>query len=212
MLAKRRNFYLFVVIALILCIVLLQQFSRKEGMTNSASGMYDYLAPSADRKAYPWSDDVIDKFTSKMNSIPGATPQLTSEQVKVIFPNWASETEAKYYIQNGQWPMNAYIMNFIDPHTNLVKIAIEAGAAQKTVLGNTLTNETLPNYFPVRFIFHTLLVGNEAKLGTLAFQIYMGTAPAPTSPENSLLGGDKKEEEKKNKQPTTEIEKKGLPK
>ena len=217
--AKRRNFYLGLGIALILSILLLHQFSFKEGMTNSAMGMYDYLAPSSDRKPYTWSDDVIDQFTSKINSIPGATPQLTTDQVKAIFLPYTTETEAKYYIQNGQWPMNQYIMNFIDPHTNLVKLAIEAGKMQKTVLGNDLTNETVPKYLSVRLIFQMLLLENEAKVATLAFQIFNGTAPAPISPGATLLGGDKKRENEKEKEkekgkendkPTTEIEKKGF--
>ena len=74
---------------------------------------------------------------------------------------------------------------------------------QKTAMGIEMTNKTIPEFFPNRFIFSVFLIVNERQFATLAYQIFMGTTPPPTSPQTSLLGGDKKE--------TTQTEKAGLP-
>ena len=147
---------------------------------------YKYLAPPpAD---YTWSQDTITKFTEKINMLfkdeQGNKP-ATEEDVKNIYIKsyGVTEEEAKYYIQNANWPYDAYIMNYLKQNPDLIsKMKQDDGSPQ------TLSN--LSKYWPNRLVYGQLIGTIESTQNPqpLSYQIFMGTASDPD--QNSQTNTD----------------------
>jgi hypothetical protein len=159
--------------AFILLILILNTKPIIEGLTSSI-GEYDYLAPiPSDNKI---SDDIARQFADKSNEIncpPGSlTPCGIDTSSTDGFSAWKkgletgiTEPEAKYFIENGKFPVDGYIMNWVKNHPDKFPNGIDP--VQKRY-----TN---------RMIYDTYIKPTESTMTPppLAYNIYMGTAKPP---------------------------------
>lgn len=90
------------------------------GSTSGFSSEYDFLAPIPPETV--WSDEIQNTFVDKYNIVNNLTgdKMMTKDKLPVepygSFANImsaASEKEAQYYIDNGFWPWDEYVTNFI---------------------------------------------------------------------------------------------------
>ena len=176
--------YIVALFVLLLGIVVVKMMSRKEGFENGI-GMYDYLAPPSDKKAFSWSDDTVKKFTEKYNKIPNIQLKLTSEMTKAVWCAWVSEQEALLYIQKGAFPLNLYIQNFINNKTNVLQYGKSKGNASK-VNGIDVTNDNINILSSNRLIYYAYIRPVEEVLAPLSYQYFTGTLEPPAS--NALPG------------------------
>lgn len=167
------NKFIIILGAFILLILILNTKPIIEGLTSSI-GEYDYLAPvPSDNKI---SDDIAKQFADKLNEIncpPGSpTPCGIDTSSTDGFSAWKkgletviTEPELKYFIANGKFPYDGYIMNWIKNHPD--KFPDGADGAQKTY-----TNRSL---------YEMVIKPTESTMSPppLAYNIYMGTAKPP---------------------------------
>ena len=106
--------YKYIILALLVILSLIYFFTPVvEGMTSI--GEYDYLEPVP--KDNSWTDTTWKAFIDKMNSVicPTGTgtnciPNPPSDEFKKDVSEYATEAEAQYYIENGKWPYNQYVI------------------------------------------------------------------------------------------------------
>jgi hypothetical protein len=165
-----------------------------EGFGSSSIGQYDYLAPPPTKDGHidvekiKISDDVWNAYISKWNSIncPTGTGQMCQKaddanyKIMVTGHMAVTEPELQYFAQNGYYPYNGYVTNYI---TDNPTIFTKSG--QKDASGNLYTMSSAqqqnPNrFFFIRFIFPFLNVKNDSS-DPLAYQIAAGKVPPPTS-------------------------------
>jgi hypothetical protein len=131
---KINIFYLFLfVILFVILFVMYSLFIRKNienfdaesaisstlSSSSSSSNIqqkYNYLEPIPPNTI--WSSDTQTSFVNKWNSVhdlSGNNALTTGELQMNPFPimSYATETEAEYYIQNGNWPYDDFVNNYI---------------------------------------------------------------------------------------------------
>jgi hypothetical protein len=136
-------------------------------MTNSTIDEYEYLAPIPPNNS--WSEETINQFTSKYLSV---FPEVTSINAKDYEP-MALEKEAHYYIQNGMFPLDTYIKNFLSQNT----------MSNGEKYNPTLIAQTYPN----RYVYEVLIAPKESELSPqpLSYQIFMGTTQQQNNSSSS---------------------------
>jgi hypothetical protein len=142
--------------------------------------MYDYLAQSSDGKPYEHDKVELDKFIDKFKSVIDTddAKKLSTENFKA-YTGGISPEELKYYVQNGKFPINLCVQNYLDPACKVLEQYTKDNATPP--LGKTLTYENLPMLWPCRYIYQFLIYGHEYKTQPLSWQIFMGKAKAPTT-------------------------------
>jgi len=121
--------------------------SSSASSTTKIDPKYNYLAPLPDDNV--WPKDIQAAFIKKTNEImlsndPSATI-ISSIQVvngKSIM-NFASEEEAKYYIENGEWPWDIYLKNEVNK-INPGILKMWPKIAPNRVFYNMISTNTLP--------------------------------------------------------------------
>lgn len=145
--------------------------SFSEGFTENE---YKYLAPLP--AGYTWSQDILTKLTEKGNKMAKeGEPPNTEENTKMFLKSWdITEEEAKYYIKNGKWPYDAYVLNYVKQNPDIMgKMKQEDGSPQ--------TVSTLSKNWSNRIFYGQLIGPIESKQTPLplSYQIFKGTIPAP---------------------------------
>jgi hypothetical protein len=167
------NKFVIILGAFIILIIILNTKPIIEGLTSSI-GEYDYLAPiPSDNKI---SDDIARQFADKSNEIncpPGSpTPCGIDTSSTDGFSAWKkgletgiTEPEAKYYIENGKFPVDGYVINWVKNHPDKFPNGIDD-------LQKTHTN---------RMTYGMYIQPTESTMTPppLAYNIYMGTAKPP---------------------------------
>ena len=176
---NRSKMYVAILVALLFGIIAVKMMSAKEGFDNKI-GMYDYLAPPTDKKAFSWSDETLKKFTDKYNTIPKLENKMTTDLVKKALLFWISEPEALHFIENGVFPINLYVQNFINSKTNTVKYGISKGNPSR-VNGVDITTDNLKELFSNRLIYNAYIKPIEEHLAPLSFQYFIGTLDPPST-------------------------------
>ena len=153
--------------AFILLILILNTKPIIEGLTSNI-GEYDYLVPiPSDNKI---SDDVFRQYVDKSNELNPSNPTDIStpdnfSSAKSQFEKFVTEPEAKYFIENGKFPVDGYVMNWAKNNTDKFPDGIDG--AQKIY-----TN---------RIIYVQYIKPTEETMTPppLAYNIFMGTAKPP---------------------------------
>lgn len=146
----------------------LPSFPFVEGFT---ADQYKYLAPVPANNT--WSQDTMTKFAEKWNGVNNTTAEATAESLSQIMIN-ATEEEAKYYIKNGNWPYDAYIMNYMKQNPNLI-------SNMKQDDGSPQTLSNLAKHLSNRTLYSQLIAPFESTQSPQppSYQIFMGTIPDP---------------------------------
>jgi hypothetical protein len=170
-----RKLYLFI----LLLIFLLFLLPITEGFEFSSTplGEYDYLAPIPDSNT--WSQDTIDKFIDKYNSVnelPAAHMLKSDTFIANGGLKLALEKEAIYFIINEKWPINKYITEYLTTHKPPI-----FGQAIPDKPGEVYSLDTLSVIMPSRSIYQLLIAATEMQLTPipLSYQIFKGTVQPP---------------------------------
>jgi|688.fasta_scaffold89734_5 hypothetical protein len=175
---------LYLFILLLICILFLlpitEGFSFSFKPTSPLIGEFEYLAPIPPDNT--WTQDTIDKFVDKYNSV-NEMPEykmLKSETFANKPIEFALEKEATYFIDNGKWPINKYVTDYL---TNQKPQPPIFGQAIPNRPGKVYSLETLSTMFPSRFIYELLIAPAEMQVSPIpmSYQIYKGSIPPPAS-------------------------------
>uniref|UniRef100_A0A6C0BC23 Uncharacterized protein n=1 Tax=viral metagenome TaxID=1070528 RepID=A0A6C0BC23_9ZZZZ len=152
-------------------------FSFTEGFT---ADKYKYLAPVP--KDNTWSQDTMTKFAEKWNTVNKATDIFVLKpdvQNLGSYIGMALEEEATYYIQNGKWPYNFYITNFLNKNPTIFGNMLMPD-------GTPVTTSNISQMWPVRIVYNQVILQNPGKIvlpdsetDQTAYKIFMGTIPDP---------------------------------
>jgi len=178
-------------------------------------GMYEYLSPiyplDGDQKVLAQkytesiSDDLIKRFMDKWNTTNcpenrdktknKCSPITDPREVRMAFGflGMPSAAEINYYIDNGKWPYNQYILDYAKNNPDILNANI------KDMEGNPYTIDSVKKVFPVRgffawFMLRKLLIDNnlhdsdmnqDKESIPLPIRIYTGKAVAPNSSSSS---------------------------
>jgi hypothetical protein len=170
------NKFIIILGAFILLLLILNSKPIIEGLTSSI-GEYDYLAPiPSDNKI---SDDVFRQFMDKfnLNECPDGPSQFcvptdvsTPDKFSAEKTKWEStfmttEPEITYYIQNGKFPYNGYIMNWLKKQPSITQSNVDHDM----------------QFYPNRYEYQWRIKPTESTMTPppLAYNIYMGTAKPP---------------------------------
>ena len=127
-------------------------------------------------------------YASKWNSIhcpTGTGPNCIKSDnpnMKILIIGFmgVTEPELQYFAQNGYWPYNGYVTNYI---TDNPTIFTKSG--NKDASGNPYTMSSAQQKFSNRAVFNQfimpLLNAKNDSSDPLAYQIYTGKTPPPTS-------------------------------
>jgi hypothetical protein len=155
-----------------------------EGLTNDIIGTYDYLKPVPYNNT--WSEDTINKFIDKFNTVNAlsASEMLNSSSFNSTNnPKYISnclEKEALYYINNGKWPMNKYVQEYLSNPKNILSNIFNG---QKNLKNEFLTVTNVNEVFPNRIIYATFISPYEMQLTPvpISYQIFKGNIAPPES-------------------------------
>jgi hypothetical protein len=174
-----KKIYLFIL--LLLSILFL--FPITEGLATKSPliGEFDYLAPIPSSNV--WSQDTIDKFISKFNSVnelPDANMIKPDTLPDSGFLQLALEKEAMYYNDNGNWPINRYVTDYINNQNPKHPIFGQPIPGRS---GKVYSLETLSALWPNRLIYQTFIYTTEMQMTELplSYKIFKGIIPPPPS-------------------------------
>jgi len=153
---------------------------------SSTIGKYDFLEPIPQPNT--WNQDIINKFVDKYNSNLGSDNKnallnastFTQDKQSSQIYAFALEKEAVYYINNGRWPMNQYVYNYLN--SNIIP--------KNTKLYNgsfIINNETVSQVYPNRLIYNVYIAPKEGILKPLpeSYKIFIGEKPTPSPSQTS---------------------------
>ena len=177
-----KKIYLFI----LLLVSILFIFPTIEGFglnqpTSPLIGEFDYLAPIPPNNV--WTQDTIIKFIDKFNTVnePSSDTMLKLNTfVDSRFFQIALEKEALYYIDNGKWPINKYVTDYIDKQNPKHPIF---GQQIPGKPGKVYSLETLSTMWPTRLMYQTFIYTTEMQMTQLpiSYQIFKGITPPPPS-------------------------------
>jgi hypothetical protein len=146
---------------------------------------YQYLAPTprnADGKVKEWSTSTIDAYLAKFYSVnPNENEKNKMDREKFRAANSVlnmSEEEGQYYIKNGKFPLNPYIINTLQNDEKVKEFLNHAERTSK----KPFNAETLSKLYNVRMIYTVVIMPTEptdTSTLTLARQIYSGQTVGP---------------------------------
>jgi len=149
-------------------------------------GKYDYLAPPPPDI---WNQDIINKFVNKWNSNLGngndnymldASAFTKSGAGKKIYEN-VLEEEAVYYINNGRWPINTYVSDYLDANPTAIPDNF------KLENGTRITRNNISQYFSSRVIYAMIIYIKEYQITPPpeSILIFSGQKPPPLPSQSS---------------------------
>lgn len=160
--------YLIFVAAFLAFILLFRTRFVIEGLTGM--GEYEYLAPiPADNSI---SYDLMKAFLLKRGA--KVTPDVIRGQ-QDWFKRFLTEKELQYYLDNGKWPYDGYVLNYINNHPDFFS---------KLPSNYTYKNlDDMQKDMGNRDVYGKFIMPQESQMNPppLSYQIYMGTAQPPSS-------------------------------
>jgi len=172
----------FVLLSLFIIAIFFIYFMKpiREGLTGSAIGEYQYLAPPPSGNT--WSQTTLSQFVAKFNAVNNLVgtdnEQFVSTLNGQIWQN-ALEEEAQYYIQNGKWPYDSYMTNYVSQNPNLF---VEANSPYGNINASNVMQIYSNRYCYGNFIYQ---LESKQTPQPLSCQIYLGTVPPPTPTSSS---------------------------
>jgi hypothetical protein len=169
--------YKYVLLFLIILVIFLcSSSSIIEGLTGSI-GEYDFLAPVVENIDFETWKTFFQKYYNKSMTDEEVKSKLGMERsyLDMAIGRYITKTELEYYIANGKFPYNGYVINFLTNNTNIL------GVRQGQSISDRI-NE-LQKLNPNRVIFENLMYSDElAKTPQpLALKIFLGTEKPPTT-------------------------------
>lgn len=150
-----------------------------EGLTGNISE-YDYLAP-VNPSTENISDEIWRRFLSIMakafgrdNVLPNDVPSDVLSDYKIQFGEIVTKAEIEYYINNGKFPYNGYVMKYLK--NNLEKVREPNYNFSEEI-------ERLQKFLPNREIYRQqifLPVEKNQKPLPISAKIYLGQEKPPT--------------------------------
>ncbi|MFY7729317.1 MAG: hypothetical protein ACOVRN_07365 [Flavobacterium sp.] len=180
------NKHTFIILSIVVIIAFVYNASPiMEGLTNNI-GEYDFLAP-----VNP-SVEKIDDNSWKLfirRKAAGTNPQLSKQQIEDIISNWfddiknfykmyLTKAELNYYIQNGKFPYNGYVMNYLH---SLSGTFFPKGKTSETI--KQMQKEE-PNRVVYDYIIYNLYESKQVPL-PLSAKIFLGQEKPPKSSSNA---------------------------
>lgn len=141
-----------------------------EGLTTI--GEYEYLAPLPPNNTI--SDDVMKAYLDKVMS-PQQKQNIPPDyvtNVKKSFQTFVTEKELQYHTENGKWPYDSYVLNYLTAHPEVLQ--------KPNMPNNSLELTQMRN--PNRNAYEIFIAPIESQMTPppLSYQIYMGTAEPPS--------------------------------
>jgi len=177
-----KNMYIILsILVIIIFFYFISPFSLGFIESFTAVNEYKYLAPLP--AGTTWSQDTItqliektkDKYSSKNN------PESMEDEIKKFITTWnITEEEGKYYIKNGTWPYDNYVLNYAKQNPDILSRMPKQDDGSPQTVSNLSKNWT-------NRIFYSILIGPIESKQTpqpLSYQIFMGTVPDPSSSQN----------------------------
>jgi len=157
--------------------------SESKSVTSAASsasdsslsiGKYDYLAPLP--LANTWNPGIITKFVNRYNANLGsgndakmlkADTFTTDRDSKNLMLN-ALEEEAVYYINNGKFPLDTYVSDYLNSNPTAVPESKQGSI--------TVNSKNISVFFTNRIIYMIFISVNESKITPLpeSYEIFTG--------------------------------------
>lgn len=159
--------------------------SKLPGTSAPTIGKYDYLAPPPPNI---WNQDIIDKFVNRWNSNLGngndnsmldASAFTSNASGKKIYAS-VLEEEAVYYINNGKWPINTYVSDYLDANPTAIPDNF------KLQDGTRMTRDNISKYLSNRMIYEMIIYIKEHQIRPQpeSILIYSGQKPPPNPSES----------------------------
>ena len=157
-------------------------YSSNSAISLPSIGKYDYLKPIPIENT--WNPDIKTKFINRFNiGLGTGNDKLMLKdddplQDKVAF---ALEKEAVYYINNGKFPINLYVKDYLDANPDLFPPQ-QAGSL-------TIKPKNLPQFLPNRLLYGAFIAPKDAKREPPpeAYNIYIGDKTLSGSSSSSTL-------------------------
>jgi hypothetical protein len=132
-------------------------------------GKYDYLAPIPNLS---WGQITIQKFVDKYNEMGYNqldSGTFTTDKKGMLFMNYALEEEGLYYIQNGRWPYNEYVTNYLKSNS------IPKGLNVDNV---PITKDNIDQFYPNRYVYMSFISQKESSIKPPpeSYQVFKGSA------------------------------------
>jgi hypothetical protein len=150
-----------------------------EGFVSKPIDKYDYLAPVPNST---WRQTTIQQFVDKYNEMEKDqlnASTFATDKKGIAYMKHALEEEAIYYSQNGQWPYNSYVSDYLKANPT----AIPAGM---TVSNTTVNKDNIAQFYPNRYVYMSFISQKESKIKPPpeAYQIFKGSMQAPVDTES----------------------------
>ncbi len=145
-------------------------FNDKEGFVSKPIGKYDYLAPLSNST---WGQKTIQQFVDKYNDMGkdqlNASTFATDKKGSTYMKH-ALEEEAIYYIQNGQWPYNPYVSDYLEANPTIIPSGM--------IISETAVNkDNIAQFYPNRYVYMSFISQKESKIKPPpeSYQIFKGS-------------------------------------
>lgn len=140
-----------------------------EGFT---ADQYQYLAPIPNSNT--WSQNTMTQFVDKWSTINNVSEALqdNAQSLKFYIDNTLEE-EALYYIQNGLFPYDSYVTDYLNKNPSVIP-------TNRTLRNGTpLTPSNISQMWSNRISYKEMIAPIESKQTPppISYQIYMGTIP-----------------------------------
>jgi len=177
--------YVVFVVVFVAFIFLFRTRTVIEGLTSV--GEYDYLAPVGPNNKI--SDEIMKTYVEKYNANADSmhTPKMnvTTPENLAIFKKQleplVKEKELQYYIDNGKYPYDSYVLNALNAPDVLSVVSKRYNLKDFTPL------EQLQMSVFNRIAYQQFLQNKESQMSPppLSYQIYMGTSQPPSMGSSS---------------------------
>ena len=139
-------------------------------------GEFDYLAPVPESNT--WSQDTIDKFIDKYNSVNKLPAAVMLKSDTIWFLPVTQEKEAIYFIDNGNWPINTYVTEYLTKNKPPI-----FGQPLPDRPDEVYSLETISEIIPNRVIYQLFISTSEMQMNPLpmSYQIFKGTVEPPSN-------------------------------
>lgn len=148
-------------------------------------GKYVYLAPPPSPNQ--WNPDITTKFVNRYNSNLGQGNETemigtsNSNQKKTTdFVLNTLEEEVVFYINNGKFPINTYITDYLDANPTAIP------STAKLSNGTPITSSNISQFYSNRLIYAMIMYTKEMAITPPpeSLQIFRGLKPPPNPSES----------------------------
>jgi len=158
----------------ILVIVVFFNFISASFIEGFTADQFQYLAPI--KNSNTWSQNTMTQFAKKWNEKNNASGisvlQDNAQSLKFYISNTLEE-EALYYIQNGIFPYDSYVTNYLNQNPTVIP------THETLANGTPLIPSNISQMWPNRIAYKQFIAPIESKQTPppISYQIYMGTIP-----------------------------------